>query len=248
MSIFLFDFDGVIVDSIREVACSAYFGLTGKVAFSEEELPAGYLGHFLKHASLFHRAGDALPLSRWCLENPMRELSRVELEIVLVREKSTPKERADELFAARSKMMKQEMKRWCALHCLFEPFSVTFHTLLDAPPIIITNKNRAAVIELCRHFQIPISEERLFSGELGKKKDENFKIIMEKFPAKHYFLIDDSFDNLITLNQKFPELITPILPLWGYFEKEEQEKSLELSFKIFNQQETLDFIKETLLR
>ncbi|MCP4688322.1 MAG: hypothetical protein GY859_09735, partial [Desulfobacterales bacterium] len=69
----IFDFDGVLMNSMDEVVVTAYNATTGETATSLEALPDKASGLFRRNRFHIQPIGDALPLMRWCLEAASRE-------------------------------------------------------------------------------------------------------------------------------------------------------------------------------
>lgn len=65
----IFDFDGVLFNTLDEVSLTAYNAVTGKLFISLEELPGDLVGLFRRNRFHFQSAGDALPLMSWCIKN-----------------------------------------------------------------------------------------------------------------------------------------------------------------------------------
>ena len=65
----IFDFDGVLMDSVREVAVTAYNTLKGDILLSRlDQLPQDALALFLRNRFHLQPIGDAPVLMNWCLE------------------------------------------------------------------------------------------------------------------------------------------------------------------------------------
>jgi hypothetical protein len=64
----IFDFDGVLLDSVREVAVTAYNMLHGTIITRLNQLPQNALNLFLRNRFHVQPIGDAPVLMKWCLE------------------------------------------------------------------------------------------------------------------------------------------------------------------------------------
>ncbi len=78
----IFDYDGVLLDSVREVAVTAYNMLQGTITTRLDQLPQAALDLFLRNRFHVQPIGDAPVLMTWCLEigesDPDKLLSPVE--------------------------------------------------------------------------------------------------------------------------------------------------------------------------
>jgi hypothetical protein len=64
----IFDYDGVLLDSVREIAVTAYNMLNGTIATRLDQLPQTALNLFLRNRFHVQPIGDAPILMKWCLE------------------------------------------------------------------------------------------------------------------------------------------------------------------------------------
>ena len=64
----LFDFDGVLVDSLNEVALTAYNAATGSLLTSLSEIPDAPIALFKRNRFHVQQIGDAITLMNWCIE------------------------------------------------------------------------------------------------------------------------------------------------------------------------------------
>ena len=67
-SMLIFDFDGVLMDSVREIAVTAYNTLTGDIVTRLNQVPPKALELFLRNRFHVQPIGDALILMKWSLE------------------------------------------------------------------------------------------------------------------------------------------------------------------------------------
>ena len=65
----IFDFDGVLINSLDEVTLTAYNAVTGKQVTSPADLPAALVGLFQPNRFHVQAIGDAILLMNWCLNN-----------------------------------------------------------------------------------------------------------------------------------------------------------------------------------
>ncbi|UCF89850.1 MAG: hypothetical protein JSW39_16250, partial [Desulfobacterales bacterium] len=64
----IFDFDGVLLNSIDEVVITAYNSAAGRLLTSLEALPAELVGLFKRNRFHIQPIGDAVVLMHWCLK------------------------------------------------------------------------------------------------------------------------------------------------------------------------------------
>ena len=64
----LFDFDGVLIDSLNEVALTAYNAATENLFTSLSEIPGAAVALFKRNRFHVQQIGDAITLMNWCIE------------------------------------------------------------------------------------------------------------------------------------------------------------------------------------
>jgi phosphoglycolate phosphatase-like HAD superfamily hydrolase len=213
----LFDFDGVLMHSRREVVLNSYRAITGEGVETAAELPPGFEAIFLKNSSLVQPAGDFLPFARWCFAHcsqPESVLTRAEFARILASEEQPVRERTAVFFAAREELFRRCPERWLALHAPYEPVWSTLRAR-GLQPIIVTNKNRHAVLTLADHFGMPLDSANIYCGESGQTKSEHIDAIKRRFPNTPLTFLDDSLLNLLEIQAAHPDLPL-LLATWGY--------------------------------
>jgi hypothetical protein len=63
----ILDFDGVLINSLDEVALTAYNATTGKLVTSLADLPTALVGLFQRNRYHVQSIGDGILLMEWCL-------------------------------------------------------------------------------------------------------------------------------------------------------------------------------------
>ena len=222
-SMLIFDFDGVLMDSVREIAVTAYNTLTDNIATRLDQVPPQALELFLKNRFHVQPIGDALVLMEWCLEigesQPVKLLSEKEYDEILQRVDEPVAGRTERFFDTRRRFQAKDMNAWIKLN---KPVQPVWGLLLEWPSgelVILTNKNREATVTLCRHFGLGISNENIYPGDKGTTKIDNMNSIMQRFKKSAYAFIDDSVKNLRELDEHFnrdEKVITLIFAEWGY--------------------------------
>lgn len=241
----ILDFDGVIVNSLREVAITAYNSVAGTAVCSFEALPEAYLQRFLENRYLVQPAGDFIPFAAWCLsaaeEGFSARLSRSELAKLLAAETRPLKERTRSFFAARRKFHAADRSAWLSLHEVYEPLCTALRNGAAGIPLILTNKNREAVVSLLTHFELPFRDDYLYSGDGGATKHENFNKILRNHPADCYHFVDDSLGNLVELQNELGGRLSfvPRLALWGYVGPDDASKAAAHGINSIGQEELI---------
>ena len=121
----IFDFDGVLVNSLNETALTSYNTVTGELATSFDKVPEGYLKLYLVNRPHVQPAADFYILAKWCLDNyktnPNHLLSSSEYKELIVKTEIPFQERARLFFGARKRFWENDLKKWLSLHSVYEP-------------------------------------------------------------------------------------------------------------------------------
>jgi len=246
----IFDFDGVLVNSIDEVTVTAYNTVTDRLVTRLDQLPDPLPYRFQRNRFHVQPIGDAIPLMRWLLTvdppEPEEILPRKTYLDILAREREPLLERANRFFAKRRAFVRQDPSQWLALNAPFQPVWNALKKQTAENIVILTNKNRAAAFHLCIHFGLKVTEDHIFSGDDGITKIENLDRIHDRFRDPPYTVVEDSLGNLKDLDAHFnrtgPRFVHPILACWGYIGPEDAKNSLALGFSVFTQPDLIDLL------
>ena len=222
-SMLIFDFDGVLLDSVREVAVTAYNTLNSEIITRLSQLPPIAPNLFLRNRFHVQPIGDAPVLMRWCLEiaesEPDKLLTPREYSDIIQRLDEPIVARTSNFFEARNRFITKDMEAWIALNAPVQPL---WRIMIENPIenlVLLTNKNREATITLSHHFGLQISDSNVYSGDNGTTKIENMTRIMQRYEKPAYAFIDDSVKNLRELDEHFnreKKTISLIFATWGY--------------------------------
>ena len=218
----LFDFDGVLINSVDEVVVTSYNVASGELQTSLDSLSPAFVELFRKNRFHLQAAGDFGLFAKFCIENQhlasSPALSKEEFNRAIVPDQLSSTERAELFFAKRSCFIDANLESWLQLHRTFEPLCGEIRELRDLLLVILTNKNRAAVMQIAQAFDLPIHEENVYSADGGATKITNLRQIRERFGEQEYHFIDDSVKNLIEIKGKTTERECPqlLLASWGY--------------------------------
>jgi len=242
--VILFDFDGVLVDSIDEMIFTGYNAVTGRIATEWEEIPPGFADLIRRFRYLIQPAGDMVPFAAWCLENASRASSPTLTAGLLTErialEKDPIQERTAYFFDTRRKFVEKDFPRWVSLHRPFEPLWSTLQKFGAKRLVVLTNKNRRAVHDIFRHFALPVPEENLFSGDGGATKLENLRTIRSSHLSVHYHFVDDSLLNLEEMQGE--RAFEPLLAMWGYLGPDDAARASIRGIRTVTQGELIELL------
>ena len=245
----IFDFDGVLVNSIDEITVTAYNVVTGQLIMRLDDLPVNVPKRFQKNRFHVQSIGDVVPLMRWCIQNdqiaPDYILTRREYQNILELETVPLMDRVNLFFATRQTFVEKDEAQWLALNGPFQPTWDELKTSGSDNLILLTNKNRGAVLRLCRYFGLMLAEPNIYSGDDGVTKIDNLNSIHQRFNHAPYDFIDDSLRNLRELDMHFNKaepFLRLILADWGYTGPEDEETARSLGYRVFSQIDLIDLV------
>lgn len=244
---YIFDFDGVLIDSVKEAGLSAYNSLTNQLCTDLNQMPKSCFDLYIKNIMHFHNPHTLTVLIKWCLENhektPDRLLNRAEFKTYLEQQKINPKEVTPYFFSVREKFISKDLTAWLKLN---EPLNPLWSELAKHSAdkvVILTAKNKNAVMNLCKYYGLNVLDENIYSGDGNLTKMDNFKTIHARFQCPRYDFIDDHLSNLVDLSKAFKTHsefeLNLILCDWGYGDKLDLDKARSLGFKVMSQAEVI---------
>jgi FMN phosphatase YigB (HAD superfamily) len=219
----IFDFDGVLINSLDEIVITTYNATTGSLVTRLAEIPADLTQMFKYNRFHVQPIGDAIALMQWCLANRPKDVEKIltcEEYLAITRRTDVDlKERTSGIYAARKRFIDKDIKRWFDLHQTYQPLWDELIRHQHHPFVILTNKNHDATWRLCHHFGLNIDADDVYSGDNGVTKTQNMLRIQERFGRQPYFFFDDSIKNLQELDQHFnreEKVLSLVLAAWGY--------------------------------
>ena len=246
-SMLIFDFDGVLMDSVREIAVTAYNMLKGTIVTRLNQLPPNALELFLRNRFHVQPIGDAPVLMQWCLEigdcEPDKLLSPQEYEDIIKKVDEPVAARTTRFFETRNRFKSSNPEAWIALNAPIQPL---WHLMIEnfvEDLLLLTNKNREATISLSHHFGLLISEDNVYSGDHGITKIENMTRIIQRFKRSKYTFIDDSVKNLREIDEHFnrkERIVSLIFAEWGYTGPDDSDLAKNLGYQALAIEEFID--------
>ncbi len=251
-SMLIFDFDGVLLNSVVEMSITAYNAVTGALATSPADLPGNAAKLFLTNRYHVQPAGDAINLMAWCVENAyLPGDHRLEPSAYqAIRESSDVplKERTGQFFAARTRFIAHDPVQWPLLNTVYQPVWDVLKRQDADGIVILTNKNREATVTLSHHFGLPVLDENVYAGDHGTTKIKNLLAIQARFGQDRYGFVDDSIGNLEELDAHFnaeEPLLELMLASWGYIGPEDHSLARRAGYAILEQDDLIARIGST---
>lgn len=232
----VFDFDGVLINSLKEVALTAHNAAFETQFYSLDQLDPKYLRNFTELRYAVQPAGDFLPFAEACRQQDKRDVLPT---FESLRNSSTLKARTKLFFSTRRAFVSSHREQWLDLHTAYEPLFGVLKGKHQDSIVLLTNKDSKAVVDLCQYFSLRLCPENIYSGDGGRTKKENFCAIRERFQTNDYYFIDDSIKNLAQLKEKLPD-VGYMLASWGYIGPTDIEDAQSLDISVFSQSDLIE--------
>lgn len=242
----IFDFDGVLINSLDEVTLTAYNAVTGEQVTSLAELPTTLVGLFQHNRFHVQPIGDAIILMNWCLNNYRNRSEQIlnphEYEALISDATVSITDRTLRIYETRSQFIASDPECWLALHQPYQPLWGELIQRQKYTFVILTNKNRDAALRLCQHFGLNIHAVDVYSGDHGTSKVKNMRQIQKRFADQPFYFIDDSVKNLQELENSANaenKMIRLLLASWGYTGPRDEKIAQKYGYPVLNQKELI---------
>ena len=251
----ILDFDGVLINSLDEVALTAYNATTGKLVTCLADLPTALVGLFQRNRYHVQSIGDGILLMEWCLNYyrsaAEKMLNPHEYEAVISDAAGSLTDRTLRIYETRGKFIDKDPECWLALHHPYQPLWGQLIQRQKLSFVLLTNKNRDATLRLCRHFGLGIQAADVYSGDRGTSKVENMRQIQERFGNQEFDFIDDSVKNLRDLEKSLDvgnKIIRLLLASWGYTGPQDEKVAQEYGYPVLNQKDLISLLDQDRLK
>ena len=242
----IFDFDGVLINSLAEVTLTVYHTTTGERATSLADLPPGLAGLFQRNRYHVQPIGDAVLLMKWCLINYQNNSAKIlnpqEYEAMISGAADPAADRSRRIYETRMNFAARDPQQWLALHQPYQPLWAELLKRKKYGFVILTNKNRDATLKLCRVFGLNIDTGNVYSGDQGVSKVENMRQIQKRFGSPAFEFIDDSVKNLIELDRCFNKdhkTLALLFASWGYTGPDDEKMAQLNGYPVLNQKDLI---------
>ena len=245
----IFDFDGVLINSLDEVVLTTYNAATGSLCTFLTQVPADLVHMFKNNRFHVQPIGDAIALMNWCLINWQKDSQKIltpeEYQTIAQNSDIALTDRTNLIYDTRKLFIEKDIERWFALHQTYQPLWDELIRRKNHSFVILTNKNHDATLRLCRHFGLNIDAKDIYSGDNGVTKIENMLRIQERFGQQQFAFIDDSVKNLKELDHHFnwgKRVLSLALAAWGYIGAEDAIMAPESGYPAFQQTDVVQLL------
>lgn len=242
----IFDFDGVLINSINEVTVTACNAVSGESATTLEELPPDLVALFQRNRFHAQGAPGVFSLMDWCRrhfeEQADHLLSPAEFQSILSKDDRSAEARRERFFNTRHRFVEENKDAWLALNAPYQPLWNALRERGGDRVVLLTSKNRAAAGDLCRHFGLQVADENIYSGDGGVSKIDNMNRIHERFQRSAYSFVDDNLTNLKQLDDHFNEnedFLHLRMASWGYVGPDDRYRAGKAGYPFLTQSDLI---------
>ncbi|MFP4347828.1 MAG: HAD family hydrolase [Thermodesulfobacteriota bacterium] len=249
----IFDFDGVLINSIDEVTVTAYNAVSGESATTLEELPGDLVALFQRNRFHARAAPDVFSLMDWCRRHFEQQsdhlLSPSEFQAILSEDDRPPEARREQFFKTRRRFVEKNRDAWFSLNAPYQPLWDALMERGGRRVVLLTSKNRAAAGDLCRRFDLQVADENIYSGDGGANKIDNMNRIHERFQRPAYTFVDDNLANLKQLDDHFnqnKDFLHLLMAAWGYVGPDDRDRAGQSGYPCITQTDLIHRLEEEL--
>lgn len=240
----VFDFDGVILDSLNEITVTAYNIVSNSLHTTLPDINSNFVRLFKRNRFNVEDPSDLIVLAEWCLANTGNDpdiiLTFEEYDNLVKQKIDSREERRKRWFEARSKFASVDLEAWLKLNRPFEPLWSNLQKLDPEKLFIITDKTLHAILDITSHYGINLNSKKVFSGETGTPRSERLKAVQTATKNEHIFYVDDSIKHLLEISQNFTATeVTLLLASWGYIGPNDLQKAQERGFRVVTQEDII---------
>jgi len=227
----LWDFDGVLFNSLDECLISSYnayqsFVYNKTTLISKlDQIPENHQQFYYKYRKHVRPAGEYF-IIHYAFERNI-ELDNYSTFTTLLSDNSKLIPEFQSLvFKKREKLKLQNLQQWISLHKPYNGIPKIWCSLNEHfNHYIVSNKDQASILSLMDGFQLNIDKKNVFGGDFSSNKHEIISHLIKTFnipPEKAYF-IDDNYHHL---NDVSDTGINLIYADWGYGDSPKDDVNL----------------------
>ena len=234
VKLIVFDFDGVIVDSVHEayiVCLKAFERMGGKL----NESPS-LEENFLKARAFVIAAEDFFCILK-TIENEGTNFNQVDQEKfdeLKEKYKEGEKEFAKHFYDVRKELQEKDFEQWCQLYSAFPQAEEIKKIAKKHKTIIGTSKDRNSTFLLLQRMGFDYKKGDITGREMGIEKTEQIQKVREKFSLKpeEILFIEDMFESVYKVQQMG---VKSALVSWGYSNEKQKEEAKKLGITIIKE-------------
>ncbi|MGD8835314.1 MAG: hypothetical protein PVJ19_10250 [Desulfobacteraceae bacterium] len=247
MDILALDFDGVICDSVGEVAVAAWRGaaLLWPDRF-RGDAPVEIVQRFRRVRPVMETGYESILLVRLlrdgCSIDKILDDAPCLLSDLMRKESLSKDQLVHLLGKERDAWIDHDLQGWLDMHDFYDGV-VEAVNRTDLKVYIITTKEKRFALSLCRAVDLQIPEKRIFGLESGKKKDV-LATLSRRYDTACFHFVEDRLETLIQMRGGVEFDLRLYLAAWGYNTVDACDKAEKMSkITVLTQDQFPDFVR-----
>ncbi len=246
--IFVFDVDGVLIDSTEEclvVAWNAHQDYMGKANYITHPMESNneYADHF-RQLRNYVRKMDEYFLVFNCSSNEINSQNEYETRLLQLNQ-SKMKIFGEKFFNARSRLKSKDKSKWIGLHYIYPGIRELIHVVNKKYPIyIVTGKDKNSVLYFLDYFEIEINPNNIYDKEIAKNKFLALEEISHIENVENYKItfLDDNVMHLLDAQDKG---FNVLMADWGYGMAEHFALAKQRNIETISIKKLIECLKQT---
>ena len=223
----MWDFDGVIVNSIDEcliTSYNAYYFMKDKnhdLVRNIKEIPKTNKDVFYKLRKYVRPAGEYF-IIYFCIDNNIIISDYQQFETLIKSHFEVCKQYQYFFFRSREKLMKDNLENWLQFSNPYKEVAAVWNKLSKHFVFyIVSNKNKKAISRLLQYYYLAINEANIYGADFSSRKTDIIKHILVKTDIASHLVhfIDDNYHHLSDMVE---QQINCYFAAWGYGEQPDE--------------------------
>ncbi len=230
MTVYAFDFDGVLVENHRELP---YFTRLAWEKITKRKFRVKD-SDVMKFGSYTNKAPDIYGLI--LLLEKRSDITRDKVKEATLSDWKNAEGFANAFYSERHKMQVKETKKWLSFYNKIDFAIKLLNGLAENNKVyIVSSKDKKTISRLVKHFGIKINPKNILAKEISFDKARHMDIIrkLEGVDYKDIVFIDDAIEHLKPLAKKGVEVF---LASWGYARKDDIKEAEKLGIQVLTKE------------
>ena len=243
--IYALDFDGVICDSVGEIAITGWRAAGRLWGDMPKVVPQSMIDRFRLVRPIIETSYETILAIRLLYLDETIEAFYSDydnnLQAVFQQAQTTVDDLKKLFWETRDDWIDTDSTDWVYMNPLFAGVATKLRTLgQQCPWYVVTRKQERFVKQILKANAIELADERIFGLDRNMSKVEVLKGLLKTHPNETIYFVEDRLPTLLTV-LKNAELasVKPIFALWGYNTVEDKARAAGQAFTL---QQLEDFL------
>lgn len=222
-NLLLWDFDGVIIDSIDECLITSYNaylqyqGLSNEFIYRLDDIPKDIRGEFYRNRKYVRPAAEYFILHK-AVSDGIKIDSYSKFNELLQEHHNAVIDFHNFFYSVRDDFRDNQQQYWFGLHRVYAGIKTKWQELKKHFHFyIVSNKDLISISLILNYFDLPVQQEKIFSTDSTLTKKMVIEHILKDIhdASERLFFIDDNYQHLLDVRDTGIRLF---YASWGYGE------------------------------